>query len=224
VDFIGRHGVGREIRVALELPRLGADLVHRVLSVLAKPENPNARGLVLSLATGQFPVVRLVAAAHLGELDGALAGEVVVALGSEDADTRVAAMRAAARHHIPGATSLVARMGEPGVLHELPRREREVVLETLHELDGARAEALAIELAGRHGLISDTRLSELRLTAVELLGRHARSPEALAALRSASAPLWWNSSEVRAAALEAYSRVEERLRCNTRGTAPAEAR
>ena len=72
--------------------------------------------------------------------------------------------------------------------------------ETLFALSATRAEAVLAKIVDQHGLMGDDRVDRTRALAAEMLGAHADSDVAMAALTSAQRLRPWNTPVIRDAA------------------------
>jgi len=95
--------------------------------------------------------------------------------------------------------------------HQIPPEERRELLNALSTLNASRAEALAIEIVGKHGLLVDEAVEQTRAICADLLGREARSMEALEAVLTAAKRRFWNSAPLRDAATSAAEAIASRL-------------
>ena len=133
-------------------------------------------------------------------------GEVVALVGSNGAG-KTTLLRALSR--VIASTGEITFDGRS--LQALAPDDQREILSALFSLHPPRAEALAIEIVQKHGLMADEALDRTRLLCAELLGREGRSVEALTAVLSATKRRWWNGPAVRDAASSAANALAARL-------------
>ena len=86
------------------------------------------------------------------------------------------------------------------------------MLAALYSLHPTRAEAVLTEILQKHGLLTtDEPLEQTRVIAAELLGKEARSMDALQSVLAANKRRWWNSQPLRDAAMVAAEAIAGRM-------------
>jgi acyl-CoA reductase-like NAD-dependent aldehyde dehydrogenase len=102
------------------------------------------------------------------------------------------------------------RVQDP-TFNQLPVDERRELFTALYALFPQRGEQLAMEIVQKHGLLVDDDLELTRALCAELLGKHAKSQEALEAVLQAVRKRWWNTQLLRDAALVAAEAIAARI-------------
>ena len=114
-------------------------------------------------------------------------------------------------HQIRAAGPLLVRRVQDSSFHQLTVEERREILGALHTLNPARGEAVAVETLQRHGILADEAVEQTRALSAELLGREARSQEALDAALAATKRRPWNSQSLRDISTAAAEAIAARL-------------
>ncbi len=209
--YLVRVGPGYERTIAGRLSHERLGTARRILSVLVRLGTPPARELLESIVAGPDVVLRIEAMAARTSGGAAFANELQALLEHTREDVRVAALRAIARHRLREVGPLLVRRIQDQGFHQLLDVERREMLGTLNALHPARAEALAIELVKQSGMIRSEGREQSRVLAARLLGAHARSAEALEAIKAARGA-WFGGSDVLKSALDEAARgIETRL-------------
>jgi hypothetical protein len=209
-QFLKRNAAGREDRIARVLHGLRPRLAELLVRILKEVDTDRARKVLAELPDGPSVALRLIASAHLEELDDARRAEVVEMLGHADPEIRWAALKASEAHALPAAAELAERKINSRQFHALDRDERELLIGVVEAIDPLRGEKIAIEMVAQHGVIGEQSVNESRILAARLLQAKSSAQAALTALRGASTPLWWNPPAVRQAASAAISTIQAR--------------
>jgi len=210
--YIERVLPGREPEIVDRMMTFDLDLSRPLLRLLAASKRPSALEALRRLAGCASPTLRCEAIAMLATSPEQLRDELAELAESPQPDLRLAALRTLAFHQVKAAGPLLVRRVQDASFHQLALDERREVLAALASLNPARAEAILIELLQKHGLITtEEPLEQTRVVAVELLGKDARSMEALQAALGAMKRRWWNSQPLRDRAQVAAEAFAARL-------------
>ncbi|WP_437778269.1 protein kinase domain-containing protein [Sorangium sp. So ce1097] len=225
--YLRRWAPGREAELGDLLSRAPAPLALTLLQLLAQLRTPEALSALEAGFASPHVEVRISA---LAELPDAAAGdrapggaaaadrvrdELQKLLDDPAPPVRREALRLIGKLGVLAAgPTLVRRIVAPS-FHDLPAAERRQWLETVAQLNPARAEKLAIELLEKRQLIPSEAIEQTRELAAHFLCQ-ARSYEALRAVKEATKPRWWNTPPVRDAAARAAVAIAARLVAPTR--------
>jgi hypothetical protein len=210
--FLERTLPGHEIEVVDKVMTLDLDNARSILRLLATVKTPSATEALRKLTAAHNPFLRCEAIAFLSPSPDALNAELGQLAESQEAELRIAALRTLAWHQCKPQGPLLARKIQDLSFHKLSVEERREILAALFVLHPARAEQLSIEILAKHGVFStDETLEQTRVLAAELLGKEARSNEALAALVGAAKRRPWNSQALRDRAIAAAEAVAAKL-------------
>ena len=211
LDFLHRVLPGHETEVVDRLMTLDFELARPILLIFAQSRSDGALEALRRLSRCVSPKLRCEATALLAPTPEQMRDQLLALLDSPEAATRSAALRTMAAHQVRAAGPLLVRRVQDGRFHHLPSDERRDVLEALHALHPGRAEALAIEILDKHGLLSDDALDQTRAICAEMLGRSSSSMAALEAVLGASRRRPWNTSTLRDRATIAAEAIAARL-------------
>ncbi|WP_437277461.1 serine/threonine-protein kinase [Sorangium sp. So ce375] len=225
--YMRRWAPGREAELGDLLSRAPVPLALTLLQLLAQLKTPSALAALEAGFASPYVEVRISA---LAELPDAAVGEGAPGAGSaaervrEELQkllddpappVRCEALRLIGKLGVlPAGPTLVRRIVAPS-FHDLSAAERRQWLETVAQLNPARAEKLAIELLEKRQLIPSEAIEQTRELAAHFLCQ-ARSYEALRAVKEATKPRWWNTPPVRDAAARAAVAIAARLVAPTR--------
>ncbi|WP_438027327.1 protein kinase domain-containing protein [Sorangium sp. So ce233] len=213
---------GHEEGVVDALMTLDLDVTRPILKMFAASRTPGALGALKRLSGCANAALRCEAIAHLATSPEQIRDELLSLAESAPPDVRVAALRTLAHHQVRAAGPLLVRRVQDSSFHQLTLDERREFLGALYTLNPARGESVAVELLQRHGLLADDAAEQTRCLSAELLGREARSQEALDAALAAAKRRPWNSQPLRDAASAAAEAIAGRLgkRISTTGELP----
>lgn len=212
LHHISRFSEGREAAIAAILPdvfpALGVGLV-RVLAM--RPTRASLNALLAAYANGA-PHVRLEAMdVRARLLPQEVTEELRPLLDDRDPRVRARAHEIARKAKLFGLTSTVMEKITSLSFNDIPLVDRHALLTTLFTIAPEQAEAFCIELAAKHGFLENQSLDVSRKLAVDLLAEHARTAEAIEAIKEASKGRWWNAPELQASAKEALVKLADRL-------------
>ncbi|WP_437939102.1 protein kinase domain-containing protein [Sorangium sp. So ce341] len=213
---------GHEEGVVDALMTLDLDVARPILKMFATSRTQGALGALKRLSGCANAALRCEAIAHLATSPEQIRDELLSLAESAPPEVRVAALRTLAHHQVRAAGPLLVRRVQDSSFHQLTLDERREFLGALYTLNPARGESVAVELLQRHGLLADDAAEQTRCLSAELLGREARSQEALDAALAASKRRPWNSQALRDAASAAAEAIAGRLgkRISTVGDLP----
>ncbi|WP_437999547.1 protein kinase [Sorangium sp. So ce185] len=213
---------GHEEGVVDALMTLDLDVARPILKMFAASRTQGATGALKRLSGCANAALRCEAIAHLATSPEQIRDELLSLAESAPPEVRVAALRTLAHHQVRAAGPLLVRRVQDSSFHQLTLDERREFLGALYTLNPARGESVAVELLQRHGLLADDAAEQTRCLSAELLGREARSQEALDAALAASKRRPWNSQALRDAASAAAEAIAGRLgkRISTVGDLP----
>ncbi|WP_437815388.1 protein kinase domain-containing protein [Sorangium sp. So ce1078] len=222
LGYLERTLPGHEEGVVDALMTLDLDVARPILKMFAASRTPGALGALKRLSGCANAALRCEAIAHLATSPEQIRDELLSLAEAAPPDVRVAALRTLAHHQVRAAGPLLVRRVQDSSFHQLTLDERREFLGALYTLNPARGESVAVELLQRHGLLADDAAEQTRCLSAELLGREARSQEALDAALAASKRRPWNSQALRDAASAAAEAIAARLgkRISTAGDLP----
>ena len=210
-QLVERSLAGREERIADVLAGFDPETARPILRMLAVSRREEAAVALARLGRAKNPALRCEAVAHAARTPDEMRDELMKLAEGEDAEVRSAALRALAAHKVRAAGPLlVKRVADASFQSVAPAEQREI-LDALYVLNPPRGESLAIEIVQKHGIMPDEALDVTRTACAELLGREARSEEALAAVLEAAKRRWWNGQALRETAMRAAERIAARL-------------
>jgi eukaryotic-like serine/threonine-protein kinase len=210
--YLERNLPGREAEVTDRLMTFELEVARPILQILAAGKRPSATEELRRLAGCANPNLRCEATAMLATSPEQLKDELAELAESDQPELRLAALRTLAYHQVKAAGPLLVRRVQDASFHELAVDERREILAALYTLHPARAEAISMELLQKHGLITtEEPIEQTRGVAAEMLGREARSMEALSAVLSATKRRWWNSQPLRDKAMVAAEAIAARM-------------
>ncbi len=210
-QLVERSLAGREDRIADVLSTFDPDTARPILRMLSVSQREEAAAALGRLTRAKNPALRCEAVAHAARTPDEMRDELMKLAEAQDPEVRSAALRALATHKVRAAGPLlVKRVADSSFQSVAPGEQREI-LDALHVLNPPRGEALAIEILQKHGIMPDEALDVTRTACAELLGREAKSEEALAAVLEAAKRRWWNGPGLRETALLAAERIASRL-------------
>ncbi|WP_437600823.1 protein kinase [Sorangium sp. So ce590] len=211
LGYFERTLPGHEEGVVDALMTLDLDVARPILKMFAASRTQGALGALKRLAGCANAALRCEAIAHLAASPEQIRDELLSLAEAAPPEVRVAALRTLAHHQVRAAGPLLVRRVQDGSFHQLALDERREFLGALYTLNPARGESVAVELLQRHGLLADEATEQTRCLSAELLGREARSQEALDAALAASKRRPWNSQALRDAASAAAEAIAARL-------------
>ncbi|WP_437811071.1 protein kinase domain-containing protein [Sorangium sp. So ce1078] len=225
--YMRRWAPGREAELGDLVSRAPAPLALTLIQLLAQLKTPEALAALEAGFASPHVEVRISALAELPDAAGSegatgpgsaaerVREELQKLLDDPAPPVRREALRLIGKLGVLAAgPTLVRRIVAPS-FHDLPGSERRQWLETVAQLNPARAEKLAIELLEKRQLIPSEAIEQTREMAAHFLCQ-ARSYEALRAVKEATKPRWWNTPPVRDAAARAAVAIAARLVAPTR--------
>jgi hypothetical protein len=211
LGYLERVLPGHEPGVVDAVMTLDLETARAVLRIFAGLKTSGAEEALRRLSGCAIPALRCEAIAFLAAGPEQIKDELLQLAEGGPPDVRLAALRTLASHQIRAAGPLLVRRVQDASFHQLTLEERREILSALHALNPARGEAVAIEALQKHGLLTDDAVEQTRALSAELLGREARSQEALDAALAAAKRRPWNSQQLRDAAAAAAEAVAARL-------------
>ncbi|MGK3984866.1 protein kinase [Sorangium sp. So ce136] len=225
--YLRRWAPGREAELGDLLSRAPAPLALTLVQLLSQLKTPDALAALEAGFASPHVEVRISALAELPDAAGSegasgagaaaerVREELQKLLDDPAPPVRREALRLIGKLGVLAAgPTLVRRIVAPS-FHDLPATERRHWIETVAQLNPARAEKLAIELLEKRQLIPSEAIEQTRELAAHFLCQ-ARSYEALRAVKEATKPRWWNTPPVRDAAARAAVAIAARLVAPTR--------
>lgn len=209
-SYVARVAPGQESAIVAELPSLGPRTAQRLLARLAASGSEAMRAELQALLNSPDATLRCEAIAALSPSSAELAGELLKLYASSDPEARAAALATFVRHRITSVGPALVRIAQDEAFVRKPAAEQEQLLDALQALHPRRTESLLIELLGRHGLMADPVLDELRCLAAAKLGPWGESAEAVEALSGATRLRPWNGHRLRETASAALGVVAQR--------------
>lgn len=212
LHHISRFSDGREPAIAAILPDVFPALGVGLVRVLAMRPNRSALNALLAAYANPAPHVRLEAMdVRARLLPQEVTEELRPLLDDRDPRVRARAHEIARKAKLFGLASTVVEKLNSLSFHDMPLVDRHALLTTLFTIAPEQAEAFCIELAAKHGFLENQSLDVSRKLAVDMLAEHAKSAEAIEAVRDASKGRWWNAPELQAAAKEALVKLNARI-------------
>ncbi|MGK4001491.1 protein kinase [Sorangium sp. So ce1036] len=225
--YMRRWAPGREAELAHLLARAQVPLALTLVQLLGQLRTPEAFAALEAGFASPHVEVRISALAEIPDAtgpDGApgtgataerVREELQKLLDDPAPPVRREALRMIGKLGVLAAGPTLVRRILSTSFHDLPGTERRQWLETVAQLNPARAEKLAIELLEKRQLIPSEAIEQTREMAAHFLCQ-ARSYEALRAVKEATKPRWWNTPPVRDAAARAAVTIAARLVAPTR--------
>ncbi|NQW62965.1 MAG: protein kinase [Deltaproteobacteria bacterium] len=212
LHHISRFSEGRETAIAAILPDVFPALGVGLIRVLAMhPTRASLNALLAAYANGA-PHVRLEAMdVRARLLPQEVTEELRPLLDDRDPRVRARAHEIARKAKLFGLASTVMEKLNGLSFHDMPLVDRHALVTTLFTIAPEQAEAFCIELAATHGFLENQSLDVSRKLAVDLLAEHARTTQAIEAIKDAAKGRWWNAPELQAAAKEAVIKLTARL-------------
>jgi eukaryotic-like serine/threonine-protein kinase len=212
LSYLERSLPGREAEVVDRIMTLDLENARPIMRILQSVKKPSAIEALRKLTGCANPNLRCEAIALLSASPEHLKDELGQLAESAQADLRVAALRALAYHQCKPAGPLLVRRMQDASFHKLAIEERREMLEALYQLHPVRAEAICIEILGKHGVFStEESLEQTRALTAEFLGKETRSMEALQAVIAAGKRRPWNSQMLRETASAAAESIAARM-------------
>jgi serine/threonine protein kinase len=211
LGFLERVLPGHEEGVVDAVMTLDLETARAVLRIFSSLRTPGALDALKRLSGCAIAALRCEAIAHLATSPEQIRDELLALVETATPDVRLAALRTLANHQIRAAGPLLVRRVQDSSFHQLTVEERREIMTALYALNPARGEAVAIETLQRHGLLTDDAAEQTRAISAELLGREARSQDALDAALGAAKRRPWNSQALRDAASAAAEAIAARL-------------
>ncbi|WP_437677994.1 protein kinase domain-containing protein [Sorangium sp. So ce131] len=209
--YLERTLPGHEEGVVDALMTLDLDVARPILKMFATSRTQGALDALKRLSGCANAALRCEAIAHLAQSPEQIRDELLSLAEAAPPEVRVAALRTLAHHQVRAAGPLLVRRVQDSSFHQLTLDERREFLGALYTLNPARGESVAVETLQRHGLLADDAVEQTRCLSAELLGREARSQEALDAALAAAKRRPWNSQPLRDAAAAAAEAIAARL-------------
>jgi eukaryotic-like serine/threonine-protein kinase len=209
--YLQRQMVGRELELVDKISAMSIDTARPLMRLLQSMATPGAQEALRRVTASNNPVLRCEAVAHLAQSPEQLKDELSRLVESPQAEMRAAALRTMAYHQVRAAGPLLVKRVQDPSFNQLNRQEKRELLEALFALNPQRAEELSVEIVQKHGLLVDETLEDTRALCAELLGKNARSNEALEAVLAASKRRWWNTQPLRDAAIVAAEAIAGKL-------------
>jgi predicted Ser/Thr protein kinase len=209
--YLQRQMVGRELELVDKISAMSIDTARPLMRLLQSMATPGAQEALRRVTASNNPVLRCEAIAHLAQSPDQLKDELSRLVESPQAEMRAAALRTMAYHQVRAAGPLLVKRVQDPSFNQLNRQEKRELLEALFALNPQRAEELSVEIVQKHGLLVDETLEDTRALCAELLGKNARSNEALEAVLAASKRRWWNTQPLRDAAIVAAEAIAGKL-------------
>jgi eukaryotic-like serine/threonine-protein kinase len=211
LGYLERTLPGHEESVVDALMTIDLETSRPILRMFAASRTQTAIDALRRLSGCANAALRCEAIAHLASGPEQIKDELLQLAESATSDVRLAALRTLAHHQIRAAGPLLVRRVQDSSFHQLTVEERREILGALHTLNPARGEAVAVETLQRHGILADEAVEQTRSLSAELLGREARSQEALDAALAATKRRPWNSQSLRDISTAAAEAIAARL-------------
>lgn len=209
--YLQRQMVGRELELVDKISGMSIDTARPLMRLLQSMGTPGAQEALRRVTASNNPVLRCEAVAHLAQSPDQLKDELSRLVESPQPEMRAAALRTMAYHQVRAAGPLLVKRVQDPSFNQLNRQEKRELLEALFALNPQRAEELSVEIVQKHGLLVDETLEDTRALCAELLGKNARSNEALEAVLAAAKRRWWNTQPLRDAAIVAAEAIAGKL-------------
>jgi hypothetical protein len=209
--YLQRQMVGRELELVDKISGMSIDTARPLMRLLQTMSTPGAVEALRRVTASNNPVLRCEAIAHLASTPDQLKDELMRLVESPQPELRAAALRTMAHHQVRAAGPLLVKRVQDPSFNQLQRQEKRELLEALFSLNPQRAEEMSIEIVQKHGLLVDEQLEDTSAICAELLGKNAKSNEALEAVLAASKRRWWNTQPLRDAAIVAAEAIAAKL-------------
>ncbi len=208
--YIARHAVGREAALADLLARCDVTKGRILLAILSRLGTEGARQALVAAEQSTFAELRVEAVAFRAKASTeGLRDELTALCRNADSAVRVAALRTMQRYKVKEAGPALVQMIQESDFVKAPLEERTLAFETLYALSPGRAEALALDVATRRGVITREAVEETRALALRFLGAVSTDP-AVAENLDRMSTKWSNSDVVKAAAGAAAQAIRSR--------------
>ncbi len=211
IGFLQRALVGRENEILERIGSMSIDTARPLLRLLSVIKTQGSYDALRRLAQSPNATMRCEAIAFLAQSPEQLRDELSRLTEAPQAELRAAALRAMAFHQVRAAGPLLVKRVQDQSFNTVPIEERRELFTALYSLNAGRAEALAIEIVQKHGLLVDDALEETRALCADLLGKNSKEMAALEAVLAASKRRWWNTQPLRDAATLAAEAIAGRL-------------
>jgi hypothetical protein len=215
VRYVARVAPGNEQRLFELLPKLHPVLAQRLLATVLDQATPETKAMARPLLRSSNAALRCEVLAHLADSSEQLSQALMPLFTGAEQQLRLAALDTFLRHRVLSAGPALVRAVQSEAFKLRPPDEQYRVFQAIFELNPARAERLLVSVAEQHGLMVDESLDQMRGAAVRLLSERCTSAEALAAVDAAARRRPWNSTGLRADAVEAVAIIHMR---RARGT------
>jgi hypothetical protein len=210
-QYVERTFSGHEERLADILMGFDPETARPVLRAFAASKREEAAAALARVSRSRNPALRCEAVALAAKTPDELKDELMKLAVADDPDLRFAALRTLGVYKVRAAGPLLVKRASDAAFQAVPVAEQREIFEAIHTLHPPRMEALAIELVQKHGIMPDEPLDVTRTICAEMLGREAKSDEALAAVTEAAKRRWWNGPALREAATRAAAAIAARL-------------
>lgn len=209
--YLEPHAVGREQQVGALLAEVDLARGRAILGLLGRLGTEAAARALKAAESNVFPELRVEAVAMRAQASAeGLKDELSRLLSDRDHLVRVAVLKTMARYKVKEAGPTLVQMIGDAAFHKAAADERQLALDTLWELSPVRAESLALDLAGKAGMITREAVDDTRILAIQSLEKHSQNREVVLELEKAAGK-WTNSQAVRDAAQRAALAVKRRL-------------
>jgi len=210
-QYVERAYAGHEERLADIVMGFDPETARPILRTFAGSKREEAAAALARVTRARNPALRCEAVALAAKSADELKDELMKLAEADDPDLRFAALRTLGVYKVRAAGPLLVKRASDPTFQAVPVAEQKEIFEAIHTLHPPRMEALAIELVQKHGIMPDEPLDVTRAICAEMLGREARSDEALAAVNEAAKRRWWNGAALRDAATRAATAIAARL-------------
>ncbi len=210
-QYVERAFAGHEERLADIVMGFDPETARPILRAFAAAKRDEAAAALARVARAKNPALRCEAVALAAKTPDELKDELMKLAEADDPDLRFAALRTLGVYKVRAAGPLLVKRASDATFQAVPPAEQKEIFEAIFTLHPPRMEALAIELVQKHGIMPDEPLDVTRTLCAELLGREARSDEALAAVTEAAKRRWWNGPALRETATRAAAAIAARL-------------
>jgi serine/threonine protein kinase len=211
LDYVARTAEGDENQVLQRLEKLSPLVAQAIMKRLLENGGDRIKPLLQPLLQSENTALRCEAIAHLATSDIQLTQELMKLFKSPDQGVRWAALDTFVRHSVLSAGPALVAVVEDKSFRTRAFDEQERVFDALVALNPTRTETLLTSLIASHGIMRNDELERTRTLAARVLGEHAKTKEALAAVKKATGRGWWNSPELREVAVLAANQIEARI-------------
>ena len=210
-QYAERAMSGREERIADILLGFDPDTARPLMKALAASRREEAALALGKLTRAKNPALRCEAVALAAKSPDEMKDELMKLAEAPEPDLRSAALRTLGLFKVRAAGPLLVKRASDPAFQAVPVHEQREIFEAIFTLHPPRGEALAIELVQKHGIMPDEALDVTRTICAEILGREAKTEEALAAVTEAGKRRWWNGPALREAATKAAAAIAPRV-------------